>query len=135
MGNLFGQYEVGDFYDEMFSGPGEIRPHYGKLLERFGDMLEGDFERKQALASNTFLNQGITFTVYSDNKGTERIMPFDMIPRIIPQQEWELVERGLTQRIRALNLFLHDVYHDRRILKEGIIPTWVVESAKHYRPE
>ncbi len=135
MGNLFEEYEVGDFYDEMFSGPGVVQPHYRKLLERFGDMQEGDFERKQALASNTFLNQGVTFTVYSDNKGTERIMPFDMIPRIIPQQEWEVVERGLTQRIRALNLFLHDVYHEQRIIKEGIVPSWVVETAKHYRPE
>ena len=135
MGNPFKQYDTGDFYDEMFSGPGVARPHYQKLLSRFGEMREGDIERKQALASNTFLNEGVTFTVYSDNKGTERIMPFDMIPRIIPHQEWELVERGLTQRIRALNLFLHDVYHDQRIVKEGIIPEWVVRSAKHFRPE
>ena len=103
MGNLFEQYEVGDFYDEMFSGPGAVRPHYRKLLERFADMREGDFGRKEALASNTFLNQGVTFTVYSDNKGTERIMPFDMIPRIIPHQEWELVERGLTFSENALD--------------------------------
>jgi uncharacterized circularly permuted ATP-grasp superfamily protein len=135
MGNPFKQYDTGNFYDEMFSGPGVARPHYQKLLSRFSEMGDGDIERKQALASNTFLNEGVTFTVYSDNKGTERIMPFDMIPRIIPHQEWEQVERGLTQRIRALNLFLHDVYHEQRIVKEGIIPEWVIRSAKHFRPE
>lgn len=135
MGNPFQQYDVGDFFDEMFSAPGTVRPHYQKLMSRFGEMREGEFERKLALASDTFLNQGVTFTVYSDNKGTERIMPFDMIPRIIPHHEWDLIERGLTQRIRALNFFLHDVYHDQRILKEGVIPQWVVQSAKHFRPE
>jgi uncharacterized circularly permuted ATP-grasp superfamily protein len=134
-GKLFDGYEVGDFHDEMFSAPGEVRPHYRMVLERFNEMVDGEFERKRKLADKTFLNQGVTFTVYSDNQGTERIMPFDMIPRIIPQKEWEQVERGLVQRIRALNMFLHDVYHDQRIVKEGIVPEWVIKSAKHFRPE
>jgi uncharacterized circularly permuted ATP-grasp superfamily protein len=132
---LFDSYEVGDFFDEMFSAPGEVRPHYQKLLERFREMGDGEFAQKRELATMTFLNQGVTFTVYSDNQGTERIMPFDMIPRIIPEREWQHVEAGLTQRIRALNMFLHDVYHDQRILKEGIVPAWVIQSAKHFRPE
>ena len=132
MGQLFSNYEVGDFYDEMFGAPGEVRPHYRKLLERFEEMGDGELERKQALATDTFLNQGITFTVYSDNQGTERIMPFDLIPRIIPREEWEHVERGLVQRIQALNLFLHDIYHEQRILKEGIIPEEVVQSAQAF---
>lgn len=135
MGQLFSNYEVGDFYDEMFKAPGEARPHYQKLLERFNEMGDGELERKQDLANGTFLNQGITFTVYNDNQGTERIMPFDLFPRIIPREEWEHVERGLVQRIRALNLFLHDIYHGQRILKEGVIPEEVVLSAKHFRPE
>jgi uncharacterized circularly permuted ATP-grasp superfamily protein len=135
MGKLFGKYEVGDFYDEMFQAPGEARPHYQKLLDRFEEMGDGELERKQDLANGTFLNQGITFTVYNDNQGTERIMPFDLLPRIIPKDEWDHVERGLVQRIRALNLFLHDIYHDQRILKEGIIPEEVVLSGKHFRPE
>jgi len=135
MHHLFQNYEVGDFFDEMFSAPGVVRPHYRMLLERFAEMGEGEFERKQTLATDTFLNQGITFTVYSDNQGTERIFPFDLIPRIIPQPEWKHIEAGLTQRIRALNLFLHDIYHEQRIVKEGIVPEWVIRSAKHFRPE
>ncbi|MEA3211758.1 MAG: hypothetical protein QOE70_4815 [Chthoniobacter sp.] len=135
MGNTFDNYDVGDFYDEMFSAPGVVRPHYRGLLARFSEMVDGEIERKQALATNTFLNQGITFTVYSDNQGTERIFPFDLIPRVIPRHEWEHVERGLTQRIRALNLFLHDLYHEQRIIKEGLIPEEVVLSGKHFRKE
>ncbi|EDY16827.1 protein of unknown function DUF404 [Chthoniobacter flavus Ellin428] len=135
MGQLFGNYDVGDFYDEMFAAPGQVRPHYREVLERFEGMVDGEVERKQALATATFLNQGITFTVYSDNQGTERIFPFDLFPRIIPSEEWEHVERGLVQRIQALNQFLHDIYHEQRIVKEGIIPEEVVKSAKHFRPE
>ncbi len=135
MGHTFKNYEVGDFYDEMFSAPGIVRPHYQALLERFNEMAEGEIERKQALATDTFLNQGVTFTVYNDNQGTERIFPFDLIPRIIPRREWEHVERGLTQRIKALNLFLKDLYHEQRIIKEGIIPEEVVLSGKHFRRE
>ena len=135
MGYTFENYDVGNFYDEMFSAPDVVRPHYRALLERFNEMADGEIERKQALATNTFLNQGVTFTVYSDNQGTERIFPFDLIPRIIPRREWEHVERGLVQRIKALNLFLKDLYHEQRIIKEGVIPEEVVLSGKHFRKE
>ena len=135
MGDSFRSYEVGDFHDEMFAAPGEVRPHYRKLLERFEALSDEDIAKKHLLASESFLNQGITFTVYSDDQGTERIFPFDPIPRIIPRNEWDHVEAGLIQRITALNLFLHDVYHDQRIVKEGIVPAEVVLSAKHFRPE
>lgn len=135
MGHTFENYDVGNFYDEMFSAPGVVRPHYQSILERFNEMAEGEIERKQALATDTFLNQGVTFTVYNDNQGTERIFPFDLIPRIIPRREWEHVERGLTQRIKALNLFLKDLYHEQRIVKEGIVPEEVVMSGKHFRKE
>jgi uncharacterized circularly permuted ATP-grasp superfamily protein len=135
MGHLFDEYELGNFYDEMFSAPGVARPHYQGLLERFKEMADGEIGRKQALATNTFLNQGVTFTVYSGDEGTERIFPFDLIPRIIPRSEWEHVERGLVQRIRALNLFLTDLYHEQRILKEKVIPEEVVFTGKHFRKE
>jgi uncharacterized circularly permuted ATP-grasp superfamily protein len=135
MGLNFDQYDVGDFFDEMWASPGEVRPHYQTLLSRFGDASEEELERKYQLASETFLNQGVTFTVYSDNQGTERIMPFDPLPRIIPSTEWDHIERGLMQRITALNLFLKDIYHDQRIVREGIIPEEAVKSAKHFRPE
>src|SRR5664279_2895573 len=122
MGDFFSGYEVGEFFDEMFVAPGVVRPHYRKLLERFKEMERTEFERKRELAASTFLTQGITFTVYNDDQGTERIFPFDLVPRIIPAKEWETVERGLVQRITALNLFLHDIYHEQRIVKDGVIP-------------
>lgn len=134
-GITFDHYEVGDFFDEMWEAPGKARPHYQELLTRIGELGGEELRRRAALASDTFLEQGVTFTVYSDNEGTERIMPFDPIPRIIPAAEWTRLEAGLTQRIKALNLFLKDIYHEQRIVKEGLVPREVVESAKHFRPE
>ena len=133
--NFFGEYQPEGFFDEMFAAPGVVRPHYAKLHERFHEMTREEFERKRTLANSSFLSQGITFTVYNDDQGTERIFPFDLIPRIIPRPEWEMIERGLVQRITALNLFLHDIYHDQRILKEKVIPEEVVLTAAHFRPE
>jgi uncharacterized circularly permuted ATP-grasp superfamily protein len=82
-----------------------------------------------------FLRQGITFNVYGDSQGAERIFPFDLVPRVIPAKEWEFLEGGLIQRITALNLFLHDVYHDQKIVKDGIIPAFYILSGKHFRRE
>jgi len=135
MGDFFSDYQVGDFFDEMFAGPGVVRPHYSKLFARFKEMEREEFERKRALAASTLLTQGVTFTVYNDNQGTERIFPFDLVPRIIPAEEWELIERGLVQRITALNLFLHDIYHTQNILRDGVIPKQIVWEAAHFRPE
>ena len=135
MGDFFSGYNVGEFYDEMFAGPESVRPHYNKLLARFKEMERDDFERKRSLAASTFLTQGITFTVYNDDQGTERIFPFDLIPRIIPAQEWERIERGLVQRITALNLFLHDIYHHQSILRDRVLPKQIVWEAAHFRPE
>jgi uncharacterized circularly permuted ATP-grasp superfamily protein len=135
MHDLFSNYELGPYFDEMFEAPGQPRPHYRLLLERLQGLEPAEFERKQQLAEASYLSQGITFTVYSGDEGTERIFPFDLIPRIIPAREWSVIERGLTQRLLALNLFLHDVYHEQRILREGIIPREMVLSAKHFRPE
>jgi uncharacterized circularly permuted ATP-grasp superfamily protein len=135
MGDFFSGYQVGDFFDEMFAGPGVVRPHYSKLFARFKEMEREEFERKRALAASTFLTQGVTFTVYNDNQGTERIFPFDLVPRIIPAEEWDLIERGLVQRITALNLFLHDIYHTQNILRDGVIPKQIIWEAAHFRPE
>lgn len=135
MGDFFSGYNPGEFFDEMFAAPGEVRPHYSKLLDRFKEMERDEFQRKSELAASTFLTQGITFTVYNDDQGTERIFPFDLVPRIIPASEWEKVERGLVQRITALNLFLHDIYHHQSILKDGVIPKQIVWEAAHFRPE
>jgi uncharacterized circularly permuted ATP-grasp superfamily protein len=135
MGDFFSDYEVGEFFDEMFAGPAAVRPHYGKLLDRFKEMERSEFDRKRALAASTFLRQGITFTVYNDEQGTERIFPFDLIPRIIPAKEWDLIERGLVQRITVLNLFLHDIYHSQNILRDRVIPKQLVWEATNFRPE
>ncbi len=135
MKGFFGNYETEGFFDEMFDADGNVRTHYAKILERFAEMDRASFESKRTLAEKTYLNQGITFTVYSGDEGTERIMPFDLVPRIIPAHEWQHLERGLEQRLRALNLFLHDIYHDQRIVKEGVVPMEIIRTAKHYRPE
>ena len=135
MTDLFSQYKVDDFFDEMFSAPGVARPHYSRLLATFKEMGAADFARKRDLAAASFLSQGVTFTVYDDDQGTERIFPFDLVPRIIPAREWDLIERGLTQRITALNLFLHDIYHGQSILRDGVIPKQIVWEAVHFRPE
>ncbi|MEY2575832.1 MAG: hypothetical protein QOF80_1319, partial [Verrucomicrobiota bacterium] len=135
MGNFFSDYQVGDFFDEMFAEPRVARPHYSKLLARFKEMDREEFERKRALAASTFLTQGVTFTVYNDDQGTERIFPFDLLPRIIPGEEWDRIERGLVQRITALNRFLHDIYHEQNILRDGVIPKSIVWEAEAFRPE
>lgn len=131
----FSQYEKGDFFDEMFDEAGQVRPHYRAVLQRFEELSEEEFERKSQGVAAAFLRQGITFTVYNDEQGTERIFPFDLMPRIIPNSEWEKLVLGLEQRIRALNLFLKDVYTDQRIIKEGIIAREYIYSASHFRPE
>ncbi|MFL5656557.1 MAG: circularly permuted type 2 ATP-grasp protein, partial [Ktedonobacteraceae bacterium] len=96
----------------MLDVEGRPRPHYQELYHRLLEMpTEALYQRQQA-ANTAFLNQGITFTVYGDDEGTERIWPYDLLPRIITSAEWETIERGLTQRITALNLFLKDVYHE-----------------------
>lgn len=133
---MFSGYQKEAFFDEMFvDGDGVHFDHYRTLHERFKDLDAAELEEKRRLVETGFLEQGITFTVYGDDQGTERIFPFDLIPRIIPYHEWQQIEKGLTQRILALNLFLHDIYHDRNIIKDGIVPEDVVEGAAHYRPE
>ena len=96
-------------YDEMIDASGSIRPPYKKFLEVLQSLSVKDLQSKDALASELFMNQGITFTVYSDNKGIERIFPFDVVPRIIASAEWNEIEKGIQQRLKALNLFLKDI--------------------------
>jgi uncharacterized circularly permuted ATP-grasp superfamily protein len=132
---FFDDYDPGVFFDEMFAGPCEVRPHYRRLLDRFQALSPEEFERKRNTTDLSFLRQGITFTVYSDERGTERIFPFDLVPRVIPASEWEFLERGLKQRITALNLFLKDIYGPQHILGDGTIPAQYVLEAKHFRKE
>lgn len=132
---MFNGYEVDGLFDEMFTGPGNPRPHYRPVEERLRGLGAAAFARRVRMADVTFRNQGITFTVYGDNRGVEKIFPFDLVPRIIPAQEWDTIERGLIQRITALNLFCQDIYHDQRILREKIIPADLIYGAKMFRRE
>ena len=132
---MFQSYQKDGFFDEMFLNGGEVFPHYRAVHERYESLGIEDLRDKQNLVDSGFLEQGITFTVYGDGEGTERIFPFDLIPRIIPDKEWQVIERGLTQRITALNLFLHDIYHGQKIIKDGVIPEDIIKTAAHYRPE
>jgi uncharacterized circularly permuted ATP-grasp superfamily protein len=120
-------------YDEMFSAPGVLHPHYQPLLDHFSSLPADELHRRKQAADLSFLNQGITFTVYGREEGTEQIFPYDPIPRIVTASEWAAVERGLTQRITALNLFLKDIYNEGRILKDGVVPRELVYSCKHFR--
>ncbi len=133
--NLFGHYDTGGFYDEMFSSPGVPRPHFRHIYQTLSTMRPEVFEERRHLADLSFLLQGITFTVYSDGRGTERLFPFDLVPRILPRHEWDHIERGLTQRVLALNLFLQDIYGPQRILKDRKIPRPLVLSCRHFRRE
>jgi uncharacterized circularly permuted ATP-grasp superfamily protein len=126
-------YQLDNAYDEMFAGKGELHGHYGPLLDHFAALPHDEVQRRKQAADLSFLNQGITFTVYGREEGTEKIFPYDMLPRIITAAEWAKVERGLTQRITALNLFLKDIYNEGRILKEGIVPRELVYSCPQYR--
>lgn len=121
-------------WDEMCDN-GKIRSHYNKMVNSFGQLDIPALQQKDFLAGELFMNQGVTFTVYSDNKGIERIFPFDIIPRIITGKEWDLVEKGIQQRLSALNRFLKDVYNDQQIIKDGIIPAHLIASCPHYLRE
>ncbi len=112
-----------------------VREQYRNVFEYLQSIPADELNKKEELARRLFMSQGITFTVYSSGEGIEKIFPFDIIPRIITASEWELVERGITQRLRALNLFLKDVYHQQFILKDGIVPVDLVYSCPHFLRE
>ncbi len=133
---LIAGYDLGEkFFDEMLERAGEPRAHYRLLYERLSSMTDAALEDRIRVANAFFLTQGIGFTVYGDDAGTDRIFPFDLIPRIIPAAEWVLIERGLEQRVRALNLFLGDLYGKQRILSEGIVPAELVFGSRNFRRE
>ena len=124
------------FFDEMTTGDtGTVREHYREFDSWLKRQSAERIERKRAEADLTFRRVGITFAVYGDDAGTERLIPFDTIPRIIPAHEWTALEAGLVQRVKALNMFVHDIYHDQNIIKAGIIPAQQIYQNAQYRPE
>jgi uncharacterized circularly permuted ATP-grasp superfamily protein len=131
----FSAYDTAGFYDELFEPGGFPRPQAQLLINTIESLSDGQLLRYQHAADRLLLQMGITFNVYADSAGTERIFPFDLIPRIVTAPEWERIERGLRQRIHALNEFIDDIYHDQKILKDGVIPREVIFSANSYRPQ
>jgi uncharacterized circularly permuted ATP-grasp superfamily protein len=129
----FASYEVDNFYDEMLTEPLAARPCAQNLMQSIQSLPPGEFERRQAAAERALMQMGITFNVYGAQAGVEKIFPFDIIPRIVSATEWSRLEKGLKQRIHALNLFVDDVYHDQKILKAGVVPREIILTAKSYR--
>ncbi|MBS1803432.1 MAG: circularly permuted type 2 ATP-grasp protein [Acidobacteria bacterium] len=130
---LYGDYRLDHAYDEMREPSGEVREAYRALADTLARLPQEELQRRKQSAELAFLTQGITFTVYGRDEGTEKIFPYDLLPRLITSHDWEQVERGLTQRITALNLFLRDVYSEAKILNDQIVPRELVYSCKHYR--
>jgi uncharacterized circularly permuted ATP-grasp superfamily protein len=131
--DLFDGYSLDGPFDEMFDGKGQPRRPYRKLHKELTRLTPDELLRSKHKADLTFFNQGVTFTVYGRNEATERIFPHDLLPRIVSASEWDVIERGLTQRITALNLFLKDIYHDRHILSDRVVPGAVVYTCRHFR--
>lgn len=128
-------YMPGAAYDEMFARDGQVRPHYQALAECMSTLSAQEMAERQRTQEQSFLLQGITFTVYGAETATERIIPTDLFPRIIPAAEWRRIEAGLSQRLTALNMFLADIYSEQKILKDGIVPRELVLGAPSFRRE
>jgi uncharacterized circularly permuted ATP-grasp superfamily protein len=125
-----------NFFNEMTADAADdVRDHYREFHSWLQGQSPDRIERKRLEADLTFRRVGITFAVYGDDAGTERLIPFDTIPRIIPAHEWTALQAGLAQRIKALNMFVHDIYHDQNIINAGIIPARQIYQNAQYRPE
>ncbi len=118
----FDNYDSGNFFDEYFLAKNQPREYVKELLDTFNSLSTYEIKEIQKAAEMAFFNMGITFTVTGDDSGVERIFPFDILPRIIDGQEWTSIEKGLKQRVQALNLFINDIYHEQKIIRDGIIP-------------
>ena len=120
-------------YDEAMSCANRARPHAKALLRMLRELGDDDLAARQNAAELAIKGMGITFTVYSEGDAIDRAWPFDIVPRIIPKSEWDKVEQGLKQRVQALNLFIDDLYHDQRIIKDGVFPKEVLAKSKNFR--
>lgn len=130
---IFSSYQRNpELFDEIFDSDGTLKAVYSELFDLYGEHSIKDYVKLNDKAKASFFNQGITFQVYGDKGAKEKIFPFDLFPRIIDPKEWDIIERGAIQRSRALNLFLWDVYHDKKIIKQGIIPMDLISSSANY---
>jgi len=126
-------YKTGQFYDEMIDDNGKIRAGYKTIVKIIQELGPEEILRRQSAAEKTFRAMGITFNVYKEGEGVERIFPFDIVPRIINAAEWSTIEKGLQQRLHALNLFIHDVYNEGKIVKDGVVPKEIVYTSTGYQ--
>jgi len=134
--SIFDGYDHLGFFDEVFDGEGSIRPHYRSLVKRMAELTPDELVRRERLRDESFRNQGITFTVYGESEGIERTFPMDLLPRVLPAEEWATIEAGLIQRVKALNAFLDDLYvGERAVLRDGIIPRWLIASSSGFERE
>lgn len=131
--SIFASYEKDSkFYDEIFDEKGNVKKVYQTLFDLYSGHSSQDFAKLNEKAKASFFNQGITFQVYNDKEAKEKIFPFDLFPRIIGQKEWDVIERGVLQRSKALNHFIWDIYHDKKIIKQGIVPLDLISSSENY---
>jgi len=128
----FSHYDPEEFYDELYEGKGQPRAGSTLLLRKFASLPEGELKKRQEAAERVILNMGMTFGVYGSDDVHEEIFPFDIVPRIVEASDWKRIESGLRQRMRALNLFIDDVYHDQKILKDGVVPSELIYSGKGF---
>ncbi|MBT8121446.1 MAG: circularly permuted type 2 ATP-grasp protein, partial [Gammaproteobacteria bacterium] len=128
-------YDPGELYDEMISSPGHPRRAARAIAAYLQKLTAKQLGRRQNAAELAIAEMGVTFTVYSEGTNIDRTWPFDIIPRIIPQTEWSHIEEGLEQRMTALNMFIHDLYNDQKIIKDGIVPKKLVTGSKSFLPQ
>jgi uncharacterized circularly permuted ATP-grasp superfamily protein len=133
--DLFAGYTLGTAFDEMFDRSLAPRPHYRSLYHRLRQLPPEEFRRRKAMTDLSMMQEGVGFTVYRQQEGIERVWPMDPVPRIIPAADWARIERGLIQRLTALNLFLKDIYHDQFILRDRVIDPQVIYDGTYFRPE
>ena len=129
------QYQGSDFFDEMITPKGGARRASRRVVKYLGGLSREELESRRVAAESTVRDMGVSFTVYSDGENIDRSWPFDLIPRVISAKEWEQTAEGLKQRVRALNLFINDVYHEQKIFKDGVVPPYLIKDSKNFRPE
>ncbi|GAA4082807.1 circularly permuted type 2 ATP-grasp protein [Zhongshania borealis] len=129
------RYPSADFFDEMITAKGNARAASRKIVKLLADLSREELESRRVAAERTVRDMGVSFTVYSDGENIDRTWPFDLIPRVISAAEWENTANGLKQRVKALNMFINDVYHKQQIFKDGVLPVYLIKDSKNFRPE
>ncbi|OQX66352.1 MAG: hypothetical protein B6A08_20955, partial [Sorangiineae bacterium NIC37A_2] len=128
-------YSPADFFDELFSSPGNPRKPARRLVTYLKSLRDEEIEQRRQAAEATIREMGVTFTVYTEEGNIDRAWPFDIIPRTIAKKQWDKTAAGLKQRLQALNMFIDDLYHEQKILKDGVVPDYIIKQSKNFRPE